>query len=771
MLPVTWRVPTFICFCAALCANTLAAAQDAGSLEGYKPDTSRIERDWETKFRALPSAANERDYMRRLTAHPHHVGSPYDKDNAEWILSKFKQWGFDAHIETFDVLFPTPKNNHLEMVEPRKFTARLSEPPIAVDPTTSQTSEQLPAYNAYSIDGDVTGPLVYVNYGMPDDYEALERYGISVKGAIVIARYGRGWRGVKPKVAAEHGAIGCIIYSDPRDDGYTAGVVFPDGAFRPPDGIQRGSVMDTQYPGDPLTPGEPSTPGTKRLSVPDAQTITKIPVLPISYSDAQPMLAELKGRVVPVSARGGLPITYRFGAGEVKVHLKVQSNWDTKTLYDVVAKVQGSDEPDQWVLRGNHHDAWVNGAEDPVSGLVTLLEEARSIGELMKQGWKPKRTIMYLAWDGEEPGLLGSTEWVEAHSSELLQHAVAYFNTDSNGRGYFEADGSDVLQHLINGVAQDVQDPEKNMSVWERARLRRIATAKTAEERSQARTESQLSIGPLGDGSDYTAFIHHLGIPSVDMGFSGEDSGGVYHSIYDDFYWYTHFGDPTFVYERAESQLMGSAVMRLADADLLPFNFEDFANAVHKYLENVQTLLRNSQQAIRDRNRDLEDGVYSATSDPLKPLLPPSPEPVPPHFNFAPVQNAADELAASAVRLEKAWNKHQASGWSLPPERVNAVNALMMQAGPALTDAGGLPGRPWFKNMIYAPGAYTGYEAKPLPGVLEALDRKDWAEAESQIPREAEALKREKKVVDEIIAALKGEAVPVNSPTSASGRR
>ncbi len=749
----------------------LTAKENGTALEGYTPDASHLEREWETKFRALPSGANQREYMRRLSAHPHHVGSPYDQDNAEWILARFKEWGFDAHIETFEVLFPTPKDNHLEMVEPRRFTARLSEPPIAADPTSSQTAEQLPAYNAYSVDGDVTGPLIYVNYGMPDDYETLARYGVSVKGAVVIARYGHGWRGVKPKVAAEHGAIGCIIYSDPRDDGYTSGVVFPDGAFRPPDGIQRGSVMDTEYPGDPLTPGEPSTPDTKRLTIQEAQTITKIPVLPISYADAQPMLAELKGRVVPAAARGGLPLTYRFGAGEVKVHLKVQSNWDTKTLYDVIAKLPGSDQPDQWVLRGNHHDAWVNGAEDPVSGLVTLLEEARSFGELAKQGWKPKRTIVYLAWDGEEPGLLGSTEWVEAHSNELLQHAVAYFNSDSNGRGYFEADGSHVLQHFINAVAQDVTDPEKNISVWERARLHRLASAKTPDEKNKFRGESQLSIGALGDGSDYTAFIHHLGIPSADIGFGGESSGGVYHSIYDDFYWYTHFGDPSFDYERAESQLMGTAVMRLADAEILPFNFEDFANTTRKYLDDVQTLLRNDQQTIRERNRELEDGVYSATSDPLAPLLPPAAEPVPPHFNFAPLQNAVDDLSASAARLAKVWTKAQSHGWTLAPEEINQINALLMQSGPALTDPAGLPGRPWFKNMIYAPGAYTGYEAKPLPGVLEALDRKEWAEAESQIPREAAALEREKKIVDEITAALEKKSGAPQQAVSTSGKR
>ncbi|MDQ2946937.1 MAG: M28 family peptidase, partial [Acidobacteriota bacterium] len=414
-----------------LIASTQAANAPA-VLDGYWPDSSRIEREWEAKFRAIPSADRQREYMRRLTAHPHHVGSPYGKEIAEWLLAQFKAWGFDAQIETYDVLFPTPKEIKLEMLEPRRYQAKLSEPALAQDPTSSQTSEQLPAYNAYSIDGDVTAPLVYVNYGMPDDYEELDRLGVSVKGAIVISRYGHGWRGVKPKIAAEHGAVGCIIYSDPADDGYAQGEVFPAGAWRPRDGIQRGSVMDTDYPGDPLTPGIASVPGAKRLALSEAKTITKIPVLPLSYGDAQPLLAELRGRVVPPRWRGSLPITYRTGPGPAKVHLKVTSDWGQKKLYNVIARLPGSEFPDEWVLRGNHHDAWVNGAEDPVSGLISELEEARAFGELVKQGWKPKRTLVYCAWDGEEPGLLGSTEWVEAHADELLAHAVAYFNSDTN---------------------------------------------------------------------------------------------------------------------------------------------------------------------------------------------------------------------------------------------------------------------------------------------------------------------------------------------------
>jgi len=458
---------------------------DEEPLQGFTRNSSATERQWEAKFRVLPSPDNQREYMRRLTARPHHVGSLYDKENAEWILSKFKEWGWDAKIETFDVLFPTPKERLLEMVEPTHFTAKLQEPQLPVDPTSRQQSEQLPSYNAYSVDGDVTAPLIFVNYGLPKDYEQLDRLGISVKGAIVIAKYGNSWRGIKPKVAAEHGAIGCLIYSDPGDDGYFADNVFPQGPMRPSDGVQRGSVLDfpATSPGDPLTPGYGATPEAKRLAVRDAPGITKIPDLPISYGDAQPLLAALEGPMAPKEWRGGLPIPYHVGPGKTKVHLKVNFNWDIKKIYDVIARIAGAEHPDEWVIRGNHHDAWVNGAEDPTSSQVAMLEEARALGELMKQGWRPSRTIIYCAWDAEEPMLLGSTEWVEEHDKELQQHAVAYINSDGNGRGYLDMQGSHTLERMLNGVAHDIQDPETKLPVWRRSQLHQIEMAKSEDDR------------------------------------------------------------------------------------------------------------------------------------------------------------------------------------------------------------------------------------------------------------------------------------------------
>ncbi len=709
---------------------------DEQPLFGYSAASSRTERQWEEKLRAIPSPENLRSYMERLSARPHHVGSAYDKNNAEWIASKFKEFGLDTHIEQFDVLFPTPKERVVELVEggPR-FTAKLQEPALSQDLTSNQQFEQLPTYNAYSIDGDVTAPLVYVNYGIPEDYEQLERMGISVKGKIVIARYYHSWRGIKPKVAAEHGAVGCLIYSDPHEDGFVQGETFPAGPFRPPDGVQRGSVADMPfYPGDPLTPGVGATKDAKRLKIEEAATITKIPVLPISYADAQPLLAALTGRVAPEGWRGGLGITYRVGPGPAKVHLKVKSNWEIKPIYDVIGKIQGSTFPDEWVIRGNHHDGWVNGAEDPISGMVAVLEEARALGELMKSGWKPKRTIVYCAWDGEEPGLLGSTEWAEAHYDELRAHGVAYINSDGNGRGYLEVEGSHTLEQFTNDIAREISDPETKLTVWKRHQLHAIADAKTTEQREEIRKRADLRIPALGSGSDYTAFLQHDGVASLNIGFGGEDKGGIYHSIYDDFYWFTHFSDTDFVYGRALAQTGGTAVMRLADADLLPFEFGNFAETVQTYLKELKALSQKMQDDIRERNREIEEGVFKATNDPKKPLTPPAVETVPPHLNFAPLENAADVLTRSAAEYRKAVGETNANGGAaLAAASIAEVNKMLMDSERKLTNAAGLPNRPWFKHQLYAPGFYTGYAVKTMPAVREAIELKQWKQADEAI--------------------------------------
>jgi N-acetylated-alpha-linked acidic dipeptidase len=692
--------------------------------------------------------------MRHLSARPHNVGSPYDKDNAEWILAHFKQWGLDADIETFYVLFPTPKERALELVAPTSFKAKLQEPPVAEDPTSNQQAEQLPTYNAYSIDGDVTAPLVYVNQGVRADYEQLDRMGVSVKGAIVIVRYGGAWRGIKPKVAAEHGAVGCIIYSDPKDDGYSAGDTFPTGAYRPEQGVQRGAVTDTNYQGDPLTPGYGATKDAKRLPIKDNPQITKIPVMPISYGDAQPLLSAIGGQAVPRDWRGGLPITYHVGPGPAKVHLKVSSNWDIKPIYDVIARIPGSAFPDQWIIRGNHHDAWVNGAEDPISGQVALLEEARSMAELVKQGWKPRRTIIFCAWDGEEPGLLGSTEWVETHQDELRKKAVMYVNSDTNGRGFLGIEGSHTLEHFVNGVARDVNDPETNLTVWKRAQLYLIAHPGEGE-RQEARNRSDLRIDALGSGSDYAPFLDFAGIASINLGFYGESGGGIYHSVYDDFYWYTHFADTDFVYGRALAQTAGTALMRMADAELLPFDFHNFADTVHTYVGELKKLLKDQQTEIEETNKEIDEGVFSATADPKKHSVPPPRKDVPPYLNFAPLDNADVTLTASADRFTKALAAARAkSELSLDPQMLAEINGLLIQSERALTSDAGLPGRPWYKHQIYAPGAYTGYGVKTLPAVREAMEQENWKQAEQQVPVVAKVLEDEAALIDSVTALL-----------------
>jgi len=734
---------------------------DEQTLFGYSAESSRAERQWEEKLRAIPSPENLRAYMQHLAARPHNVGSPYDKENAEWILAKFKEFGLDAHIEQFDVLYTTPKERVVELVEGGpKFTAKLQEPAVSQDPTSSQQNEQLPTYHAYSIDGDVTAPLVYVNFGVPEDYEQLERMGVSVKGAIVIARYYHSWRGIKPKVAAEHGALGCLIYSDPHEDGFVQGDTFPAGAWRPKDGVQRGSVADMPiYPGDPLTPGVGATKNAKRLAIKDAQTITKIPVLPISYADAQPLLAALTGRVAPDGWRGGLGLTYHIGPGPAKVHLKVKSNWDTKPVYDVIAKIPGSTFPDEWILRGNHHDAWVNGAEDPTSGMVAVLEEARAFGELLKSGWKPKRTIFLFAWDGEEPGLLGSTEYAEEHYDDLRAHAVAYVNSDSNGRGYLGVEGSHTLEKFSNDVARDISDPETKLSVWKRDRLRQIANAKSSDQRKEIRERADLRIPALGSGSDYTAFLQHDGVASLNIGFGGEDGGGIYHSIYDDFYWYTHFSDTDFVYGRALAQTGGTAVMRLADADLLPFEFGDFADTVQTYVKELKALAQKSQDDIRERNREIEEGLFKATDDPHQPLVAPAAETVPPHLNFAPLENAAEELTHSAGEYRKAFEQASANGVAaLASASLTEVNHLLMESERKLTNSAGLPNRPWFKHQLYAPGFYTGYAVKTVPAVREAIEQKQWKQADEAIVVVAGVLRDEAALVSSAAAKLSAAA-------------
>lgn len=718
------------CYLLLLSITTAVFAQTSPSptLMGFTARSSAEQRANETKFDAVLNAENLRNWMKRLSAQPHHLGSAYGKENAEFMASLYRSWGYDTQIEEFQVLFPTPRTRVVEMTAPEKFTMKLNEPAVAGDASSGQQSEQLPTYNAYSIDGDVTGQVVYVNYGTPADYEELDRRGISVKGKIVLSRYGGAWRGIKPKVAAEHGAVGCIIYSDPKNDGFYQGDVYPKGAYRNENGVQRGSVMDMPlYPGDPLTKGVGSTKDAKRIDIKNAETLTKIPVLPVSYADALPILKNLDGAVVPDAWRGALPVTYHFGGTTPTVRMKLEFNWDIKPIYNVIAKMKGSERPDEWIIRGNHHDAWVNGADDPTSGQVAMLEEARGIAELTKTGWKPKRTIVFCSWDAEEQGLLGSTEWVETHAAELKQKAAVYINTDSNGRGFLGMGGSHTLEKFINEVARDVTDPQTKMSVWERARAAQVIGGSPTA-RAEAMSRSDLRIGALGSGSDFTPFLQHLGIASLNLGFGGEDGSGSYHSIYDSYEHYSRFGDPGFAYGIALSKVCGRAVIRLASAETLPFEFTNFTDTIGGYVAEVTRMTDSMREDTKVLNQQIASGMLKAVQDPTETYVLPTPKEAVPFINFAPLQNALAKLQDSAKNFQKV-----SAGKTLSPAAQAELDRILFNTERALTRSEGLPRRDWFRHQIYAPGFYTGYGVKTLPGVREAIEQRDWKEAQEQI--------------------------------------
>jgi N-acetylated-alpha-linked acidic dipeptidase len=738
-----------------LCMGIVLAAPAPGM-----PDEAALERN----FDALIHPDELRDWMKLLAAQPNHVSSPHDKSNADQILKWFKEWGWDAHIETFSVLYPMPVSETLELISPQRFTATLQEPPIPGDSSATATDPALPAYTIYARDGDVTAGLVYVNYGMLDDYKMLQRLGVSVKGKIVIARYGGGWRGLKPKLAYDHGAVGCIIYSDPAQDGYSIDETYPNGPMRPPHGVQRGSVMDMGlYPGDPLTPGVGATADAKRLTISDAPTIMKIPTIPISYADAQVLLAAMAGPVAPQPWRGALPITYHVGPGPAVVHLAVKSDWQLRPIYDVIATMKGSTWPDQWVVRGNHHDGWVFGATDPLSGQVALLAEAKAFGGLAKQGWRPKRTIVYTSWDGEEPMLVGSTEWAEQHATELKHKVVLYINSDSNERGFLEVGGSADFQHLVNQVAADVIDPETRVSIGQRSRakMRIAALAPTATEHVRAEAkiaadpDKDLPIEAVGSGSDFSAFLDHLGVPALDVGFGEEGrGGGVYHSRYDTFEHHSRFVDPGFVYDAMLAKTVGRIVLRVADSDVPVQNANDLANAVSDYLDQVKKLADDERGESEKQAKLLHDRAFQLAADPTKSSGLPTELDRVPQIQFAPLEHAADRLKRSAKAYDDALAKNESR---LSAAQLAHVQALMLTIDQTLAPDEGLPGRDWYKNLVYAPGRYTGYEAKTLPGVREAIEDRRWSDADRYAKLTADALDAYSDRLKEATSVLNGK--------------
>jgi N-acetylated-alpha-linked acidic dipeptidase len=676
-------------------------------IRGFDAPSQTEELKWEEQARAIPDPAHIRAFIEKLSNQAHLAGTPQSKETAEYILAQLREYGLDAHIEQYEALLPTPRSRSLEMTAPATFHAKLEEPAIAADKNSGDPG-QVPTYNAYSGDGDVTAPLVYVNYGVPADYDILKQHGIDVTGKIVIARYGGSWRGIKPKVAYEHGAVGCLIYSDPKDDGYYPGDVYPKGAYRPAEGVQRGSVMDmVLYPGDPLSPGWASEPGSKRLPLKDAVTLMKIPVIPISYGDAQPLLANLDGPVAPEAWRGALPITYHLGPGGTKVHLQVTMDNSTHPLYDVIAKIPGSEYPDQWILEGNHHDAWVHGASDPLSGAAPLLESARALAELTRKGWKPKRTIMLAFWDGEEFGLVGSTEFMEKHQDELSQKLVAYVNSDSNGKGRLGIGGSHTLENFSQEVARDLKDPVSGKSLLEEILTRpRRGRGGAAPNGETATPAGEFRISPLGSGSDYTPFLQHLGVATLNIGFGGEGGGGVYHSDYDDFYWYSHFSDTTFVYGQTLAQVDSTITMRLADAPVLPFQFGRFAATVGRYLDEIAKLPNQKHP-----------------------------------LDLSKVRAAVAQLAKTSAAFDAAYSRAVPKLSAATAAKLGPLNQILFQSERDLTLDPGLPGRPWFRHRIYAPGMYTGYAVKTLPGIREAVEAGNPEEAEQQAKQVVEVLR------------------------------
>ncbi|MDG1004877.1 MAG: transferrin receptor-like dimerization domain-containing protein [Emcibacteraceae bacterium] len=716
-------------------------ANAAESIRGFTKENSDKQYLLEAEIDKRINIKNMDEWMKYMTSKPHATGQPFDKEVAEFIANKFKEWGYDTKIETYNILMPTPKIRLLEMVHPVKWTASLEEEAVKDDPTSDQ-DDRLPAYHSFSPDGDVTAEVVFVNQGLREDYEDLARKGVDVKGKIILAKYGGSWRGIKPKMAEEFGAIGALIYSDPKDDGYGQGDIYPKGPWKHPTGVQRGSIMDLPTrPGDPLTPYVGATEGAKRIALEDVEIFVGIPTLPISYSDAMPILEALEGPVAPPRWRGGLPITYHMGPGPAMLHLKLEFNWDIVPTFNIIAKMEGSEFPDQWVIRGNHHDAWVHGAADPISGLVVEMEEARILSEYAKEtGWRPKRTIVFAAWGSEEQGLIGSVEWVEEHALELREKAVAYINTDGNGAGFLGAGGSHTLETFFDEIAHSVTDPIQEMTAAERVRSRNLMSSNSLT-RSRAEKSSHYYLSALGSGSDYSGFFQHLGITSMNIGYGGEYGGGSYHTNYDSYHYYTKFRDPGLHYTKALGSVTGRVATRLANADVLPFQFGNMARTVSEYADEMVSAMEKTRKDVERHNMLINDGHYKAAANIREVYVTPELREEVPHINLSPMKNSVDRLLASGKAFDDAYKAMAALGYNMSKDDINKLDKLMYQIEAKLTRPEGLPRRPWYRHHIYAPGYYTGYGVKTLPGVREGIEEYKWDETEEQMVKLAEVLK------------------------------
>ncbi|MBC8030356.1 MAG: M28 family metallopeptidase [Pyrinomonadaceae bacterium] len=692
------------------------------AIDGFTSEGSVIQRRWEEEFQRVPAPDSAREHLRRLTAEPHVAGTKEDYATAIYVRDKIRSYGIPSELNEYDVLLNYPKQPAVvELITPRRrLRLAVKEAVIPADPSTSNPNI-IPLFNGYSPSGDVTAPLVYVNYGLPPDYAALKKLGVDVKGKIVLARYGNSFRGVKAKVAEDNGAIGLIIYSDPADDGYAQGDVYPKGPWRPDSSGQRGSVQYLfQAPGDPLTPGRPSVPGEQRLKMEDVTTLTRIPVQPISYGDAKQLLEPLAGPVRPDGFQGGLPFSYHVGGTEsIRVHLKTVMDYKVRKIWNVISRIDGDAEKDRWVIMGNHRDAWTFGAVDPSSGTTAMLEAARGFGQLLKSGWKPRRSIVLCSWDGEEYGLLGSTEWAEEHAAELKQKAVAYLNMDSAVSGSrFGAASVPSMWKLIRAATRHVPDPKTGKSVYQawqdNSREGRPEADLTNAESGTDTSIAEARIGALGSGSDFTPFLQHLGVPSSDMGFGGDY--GVYHSAYDTFHWMSNFGDPTFAYHVTAARLWGTVAMRLAGAEGLPLDYRDYATQINAFFEE-------SMKTAKRRN--LANG-----------------------FDEKPMREAIQKFSEEAARTEKARRDAiEESRGARTDAKLRRLNDALIAVERALTDGRGLRGRTWYTHQIYAPGTYTGYAAQPLPDFRQALEDRNTTNAREALERIVEALNRAAEVL------------------------
>ena len=671
-------------------------------MRGFLPSHTPTERKLEDRFQAIPDPTHIEADLRYLTSEPHLAGTEASHRVAEWLCDRYKSFGFDAQIVTYSAWIPLPTEMRIELVAPGRRRLGSREQPYSDDKDTSNPDVPV-GFNSYSPSGDVTAPVVYANYGTEQDYRALKSLGVSVEGKILLVRYGRVYRGIKAKLAEEHKAAGLLLFSDPSDDGYVVGDPYPRGPWRPLSGIQRGSILYTQfYPGDPLTPGVAATSNAKRIAPAAASNLPQIPTASINAQDASAILADLGGQQVARDWQGGLPVTYHVGAGETQIHLKISMSDEQRPIYDVIAKLHGTDD-DSWVILGNHHDAWVFGAADPGSGTTAMLETARALGNLARSGWTPRRTIVICQWDAEEPGLIGSTEWVEDNIAALQKKAVAYINTDVGVTGTnFNAAATPSLNQLVRDVIQDVKDPNSGQSVYDIWRGRSSQLNETPEPQQNpdeapspslntgSSGNTPIPLAALGAGSDFCPFFDHAGIPSMDVSFTGPY--GVYHSMYDDFYWMKHFGDPRFQYEATLARILGVLALRLDNADILPLDYRDYASDIKDATEDLSA------------TGTLAQSRGSADPNPDLPAL----------------SDAAAQFANAATIAAQTLQSIHAD--ALTANQETAINRALVDVEQSFLSPSGLPGRPWYKHTIFAPGSDAGYAAEIFPGVTESMN-------------------------------------------------